>query len=587
MAESVASSSKTNDAYEAFVEQFITPEEEEMNKERAGKNVSMRALLRRPRKEKAKAEADTVGEEGDNFMSIATASAAVPEAFKAIVADARPAPAMSQAPPWWPEGGYDPQLPMHLMLHEELVDYTKWVVLNDHEVKAREEFIARINGACKDLWPECELKVFGSFLSGLSLPCGDIDLSLQNVPIGAVEAIRTLSDKLLSQGQLKELELRETARVPIVKLVDVLPPHIEVDVSVHDNSTGEPDSSDTTKFVMREGVNKYPAFKPLMIFLKTYLATRKLNLTFTGGVGSYLAACLVISFLQQHPSSYGYTHSSTGGESLGHLLVDMLQWLGRDFRCDIYGLSVTNGGKIFNKAERRFDVISKRNHGNDIICMESPLEPSSDIGNKCFQWRTVRASLFHAAMTLCDCVHHWDQKRGHSLIQPLVMGHGSAEVEAVFERYHGEGREGVEISGEKPMSKPVEVELDRSDTASSIDKHIESIQHYEPAMDQPRGPKGSAAAHPLRAVPLMPQRQQPHVPRPLEPAGRYERVVDHRYQPTHRTAPYGRYQHQPPAPGWNDQQASGPIRGSGPAARNAFDMAQYRRPVAQPLPPRW
>ncbi|KAF4728949.1 hypothetical protein FOZ63_011739, partial [Perkinsus olseni] len=221
---STAAPAAPNDAYEAFIEQFITPEEEEMNKERAGKNKSMRDLLRRPREKKAAAEAGTVGEEGDNFMSVSTSSNTVPEAFEGIVASSRPAAAMSQAPPWWPKGGYDPHLPMHLMLHEELVDYTKWVVLNDDEVNAREEFIARINGACKDLWPECELKVFGSFLSGLSLPCGDIDLSLQNVPVGAVEAVRMLSDKLLSQGQLKELELRETARVPIVKLVDVLPP---------------------------------------------------------------------------------------------------------------------------------------------------------------------------------------------------------------------------------------------------------------------------------------------------------------------------------------------------------------------------
>ncbi|EER17668.1 conserved hypothetical protein [Perkinsus marinus ATCC 50983] len=383
-----------NEAYEAFIEQFITPEEEEMNKERAGKNKSMRELLRKPRQRNSSAEAGTIGKEGDNFMGVSTSSNAVPEAFEGIVASSRPAPAMSQAPPWWPKGGYDPHLPMHLMLHEELVDYTKWVVLNDDEVKAREEFVARINGVCKDLWPQCELKVFGSFLSGLSLPSGDIDLSLQNVPVGAVEAVRMLSDKLLSQGQLKELELRETARVPIVKLVDVLPPHVEVDVSVHDNSSGEPDSSNTTKFVIREGVEKYPAFKPLMIFLKTYLASRKLNLTFTGGVGSYLAACLVIAFLQQHPTSFGYSRTAEGNESLGHLLVDMLQWLGRDFHCDMYGLSVTNGGRMFSKAERRFDVVSKRNHSNDIICVESPLEPSSDIGNKCFQWRTVRASLF-------------------------------------------------------------------------------------------------------------------------------------------------------------------------------------------------
>ncbi|EER01545.1 conserved hypothetical protein [Perkinsus marinus ATCC 50983] len=490
------STGASNEAYETFIEQFITPEEEEMNRERAGKNKSMRDLLRRPRVKKTSTEAGTIGKEGDNFMGVSTSSTAVPEAFEGIVASSRPAPAMSQAPPWWPKGGYDPNLPMHLMLHEELVDYTKWVVLNDDEVKAREEFVARINGVCKDLWPQCELKVFGSFLSGLSLPSGDIDLSLQNVPVGAVEAVRMLSDKLLSQGQLKELELRETARVPIVKLVDLLPPHVEVDVSVQDNSTGEPDSSDTTKFVMQEGVEKYPAFKPLMIFLKTYLASRKLNLTFTGGVGSYLAACLVIAFLQQHPTSFGYSHTAEGNESLGHLLVDMLQWLGRDLRCDMYGLSVTNGGRTFSKAERRFDVVSKRNHSNDIICMESPLEPSSDIGNKCFQWRTVRASLFHASMTLCDYVHHWDQNRGRSLIQPLVMGRGSAEVEAIFERYHGEGRD-EEISGDKPMSKPIKVAMDRT-TSTTIEKEIEQIQHYTPATTVGRpaasGPDSTTAA---------------------------------------------------------------------------------------------
>ncbi len=82
--------------------------------------------------------------------------------------------------------------------------------------------------------------------------------------------------------------------------------------------------TETGDFIKKQGVDTYPQFTPLCLFLKCFLQQRKLSETFTGGVGSYLLSVMVLIFLKVHY----LTQNEDGwkGLGLGHLMYEFFRW---------------------------------------------------------------------------------------------------------------------------------------------------------------------------------------------------------------------------------------------------------------------
>jgi predicted nucleotidyltransferase len=328
--------------------------------------------------------------------------------------------------PWMPPFGYPPYDNLFLRLHQELLDFTRWVSLSKQELKLRESFLHRLNGVCKELWPRCKVVPFGSYLTGLSLPSSDIDISVIHVPtehdeLGDVGCLRRLANRLLEEQQVSFVELRETAKIPILRIKDTEPPFCEIDINLNSDAPQA-----TSKFVLRNAVDKYPQFRPLILFIKCFLLQRNLADTFTGGVGSYLLSCLVLGFLQQHAISF----QTRGADltSLGHLLFDFFSFYGKDFRFEREGLSVRRGGSRFPKSSRQFEMPSvaytnrRSLPWNEALCVESPLEPELDIGNKVFQWKAIRSAFMQARQTIIGDVQNYNPANSKkSLIAPAFL----------------------------------------------------------------------------------------------------------------------------------------------------------------------
>ncbi len=81
------------------------------------------------------------------------------------------------------------------------------------------------------------------------------------------------------------LEVISSAKVPIIKF-DHHSSGISVDILVNNMS-----GLDTGK-MMSKFVAEYPVLKPLTLCLKVFLQQRKLNDTYSGGVGSFVL-CVV------------------------------------------------------------------------------------------------------------------------------------------------------------------------------------------------------------------------------------------------------------------------------------------------------
>ena len=315
-----------------------------------------------------------------------------------------------------------------LALHEEIIAFTKWVSLTREEKQFRSNFLARIAQVCSAIWPTGRLVVFGSGFTDLQLPSSDIDLVLTNIPTiedypdtirrrhdnhqTIPDCLRILADRLLETSDVTFVEIRDKAKVPLLVLKDGTGTEVDVTVNVED-------PLGTSMFIKHEGVDLFPAFRPLTLLLKTFLYQRGLHDTYLGGVGSYLLSCLVLGFLQQHRQSRALSDGDAG-LSLGHLIYDFFTFYTRDFNSLREGLSVRGRGSRFDKRDREFEQVAMRRNP-DALCVESPLEPHVDIGGKCFAWKVVKQAFIQARLEIVDGVREWTAKTGVSLLCPALV----------------------------------------------------------------------------------------------------------------------------------------------------------------------
>ena len=389
---------------------FYNAEEEAKAREQASANRRTRTLLR---SRDTSLVDDSKHKSGDEFIEFSGEGGILSTSEK------------SKTIPWMPPSGYPPYTNFFLRLHQEIIDFERFVSLTEFEQRARESFLHKLNGVCKTLWPESKVVPFGSYYTGLSLPSSDIDVSVISVPVDGdglaeVGCLRKLANSLLEQQQVSFIELRETAKIPILRIRDRYPPYCEIDININIDSPQA-----TSKFVLRNAVEVYSAFRPLVMLIKCFLYQRNLADTFTGGIGSYLLSIMVLAFLQQHQ----LTEQPRLNEltSLGHLLFDFFNFYAREFRVDREGLSVRRGGSRFPKSSRGFtsNLMNRRSlPSSESLCIESPLEPQTDIGNKVFQWKMVRSSFMQARQFLVDSIQTYNPDNSmESYISPILINH--------------------------------------------------------------------------------------------------------------------------------------------------------------------
>jgi len=294
----------------------------------------------------------------------------------------------SWRPPWYTAR---PQSLSALQrLDEEIADLLGFLRHTDDEVMARREWVKTIAGQCQALWPQCEVKVFGSFRVGLSLPDGDVDICVEGVPVAPASAMRALSMAMVSGNQIGRADIIDTAKVPIVKLQSkVCGLHADVVIN-------KPDGVDSSLFVV-DCLQDFPQMRPVLLFLKCFLLQHGLHETYTGGMGSYLLTMVVLHFYQK---------CAARTDTISTHLLQFFNYYSVDFQYASSGISVLNGGCIFRKHERGWWSEGAQ------LCVESPLSPQDNLGAPCFRINDIRG-LF---------------KRGHSILRqqlqmsPLPLG---------------------------------------------------------------------------------------------------------------------------------------------------------------------
>ena len=61
-------------------------------------------------------------------------------------------------------------------LHNEILDFCNYIIPQGNDIKNREIAIKNVTTLAKTHWPNCEVRLFGSYATGLTLITSDVDI---------------------------------------------------------------------------------------------------------------------------------------------------------------------------------------------------------------------------------------------------------------------------------------------------------------------------------------------------------------------------------------------------------------------------
>lgn len=160
-------------------------------------------------------------------------------------------------------------------LHSEIQQFYDFLQLTPKERAVRENVIARIRSLILELWPNTNIKLYGSFSYGLTLPTGDIDIMiLEN---GNKSSIRSLATKIQGSdlAETDSIQVKDDLRIPIIEFIER-----ESKINIDMTFLNEPTLR--VAALLNKYKEEYPVFVKLVIVLKQFLTQRGLNDVFTG-----------------------------------------------------------------------------------------------------------------------------------------------------------------------------------------------------------------------------------------------------------------------------------------------------------------
>ena len=212
------------------------------------------------------------------------------------------------------------------------MDFYNHVKPKDFEQRLREGMVDTLNEVIRSRFPDATIQPFGSFMTGLYLPTGDMDLVLCSKSYINTGRPKYHTKKLLYQfsGHLQaldmtfrdEVEIVSKARVPLVKYIDSTT-GLKVDISF-ENTTGV---GAIQTFL--DWKAQYPAMPMLVTIVKHFLTMRGLNEPVNGGIGGFSVICLVVSMLQLIPQVQ--SRDLVPEHHLGEMLMHFFDLYGNKF----------------------------------------------------------------------------------------------------------------------------------------------------------------------------------------------------------------------------------------------------------------
>ncbi|MDR3582331.1 MAG: hypothetical protein P4L67_03600 [Candidatus Pacebacteria bacterium] len=180
--------------------------------------------------------------------------------------------------------------------------------------------------------------------------------------------VKELSKLLKDDDVISEQEAVLGAKVPILKIIEK-ETGLPIDISFN--------AADGYKAIepIKELMKRYPPLKSLTLVIKAFLRERRLNETYTGGIGSFLLVTMIVAFIQFECKDRKKNLKET---NLGELLIHFFRFYGSEFNHVMLGISVVGDGTFYKKKEP--DIT---------LSVENPMDIDSDVGKQVRHYNDV------------------------------------------------------------------------------------------------------------------------------------------------------------------------------------------------------
>ncbi|KAF0699661.1 Aste57867_9783 [Aphanomyces stellatus] len=260
-------------------------------------------------------------------------------------------------------------LPPKTKLHWDICEFVSHLQAETQSRLAAHTAVSRFCvSAVQALWPRAQVRPYGSFVTGLSLPSSDLDLVIclpkvrRDEPAEAPGVLegrnaiketwqQNLARKLRSESWVvpESVKTIPNASIPIITLLATAPYHVRLDISFE----GPGHNGLATNDLVHSFLHELPALLPLMLVLKTFIIDRGLGVAYTGGLSSYALLLMLTRFLQEFEMgsrSHGDTVStqcnlvvSTQSRAdFGTMLLGFMDFYGSKFDQRQTGISVAS-----------------------------------------------------------------------------------------------------------------------------------------------------------------------------------------------------------------------------------------------------
>ncbi|KAK6463343.1 hypothetical protein DFJ63DRAFT_334881 [Scheffersomyces coipomensis] len=376
--------------------------------------------------------------------------------------------------PWIKQHDHSKQKEIVDWLTLEMKDFVNYISPSSDEITTRNNVVNRLKTQISNFWPNTETHVFGSFATDLYLPGSDIDMVVLS-RIGNVEnrsSLYQLSSFLRNKGLAKNIEVIAKAKVPIIKFVDP-DSNIHIDVSFERRN-----GIDAARRI-RKWLSATPGLRELVLIVKQFLRSRRLNNVHVGGLGGYATIILCYHFLQMHPKVS--TKSISILENLGALLIEFFELYGRNFSFDNLIISLdpeTDLPRYLLKSHYPNLDTSKNPFS---IVIQDPADADNNITRSSYNLRDLKKAFGGAYQLLvdkCYVLHSstYKQRLGSSILGDIIKYKGK-------ERDFNDDRDKVVnhalISHEEDGANVNDYADDESDGANGNDKYYFSDMTIE------------------------------------------------------------------------------------------------------------
>lgn len=324
--------------------------------------------------------------------------------------------------PWILNHDHSKQKEISDWLTFEIKDFVAYISPSREEIEIRNKTISTIREAVKQLWPDADLHVFGSYSTDLYLPGSDIDCVVTS-KLGGKESrnnLYSLASHLKKKNLATEVEVVAKARVPIIKFVE---PHSGIHIDVSFERTNGIEAAK----LIREWLDDTPGLRELVLIVKQFLHARRLNNVHTGGLGGFSIICLVFSFLHMHPRII--TNEIDPKDNLGVLLIEFFELYGKNFGYDVVALGSSDGYPVYFPKSTWSAIQPIKNPFS--LAIQDPGDESNNISRGSFNIRDIKkafAGAFDLLTNRCFELHSatFKDRLGKSILGNVIKYRGRA-----------------------------------------------------------------------------------------------------------------------------------------------------------------